>query len=269
MAKQLFQSFWFLAGLMNIPAHPLQYACWIVVSAIGLVGLVRMCTTRVEAVLALTLVANIMAVINYNRYIYSVQGRYLYIGLPIFGLAVARGIAVLAPPGVRTRVCAGLTTALVVAAVGCVGEFDSVYAGIRPGMSLTHGTTPQLYCGNEYSQVMASRGGMLRGIRMYGRRVGEGTFELELRIDTFGNEAQTRAASLSSTSLRKEDAPLEFRFDALSVSPGEQYRVTLRAPDATPVGRAALVYARTVKVEPFQFDGKPIHGELDSQEIIE
>jgi hypothetical protein len=271
-SKQLFQSFWFLAGLMNIPAHPLEYGCWIGMSAVALLGLLRMSRIGVEAVLALIAVAAIVAVLDYNRYINSAQGRYLFIVLPIFGLAVAHGFIAVTPASMRGRAAALLIACVTAAAGGClISAFAPVYAQSRahdrsatpPARSFT----AQLYCRNEYSQVVASSGGALRAIRLHGRRVGNSTFTLEARIDAAGDVA--RWASVSGSAMSADDSPVEFAFDPLIVRPGEVYRVTLSARDATPFGRPALEYTRSTRAEPVHFDGRPLDGSLDLDEVLD
>jgi hypothetical protein len=270
MLKQLFQSFWFLAGLMNIPATSLQYACWIGVSVLALVGIIGMLTSRTEAVLALAALATVITVIDYNRYVYSSQGRYLFIILPIVGLAVARGFTSLTPS--RARVAGGilLVMCLATAAIACVAQaFAPIYADIRSGERSTKLSTPQLYCHNEYSQIVTSRGGMLRGIQLHARRIGDGTFDVQVRIDTASPEAQSRTAVVPSTSLSADETPLDLQFAPLRIERGERYRITVRAPQATPSGRAALTYNRTGDLDHLLFDGKSVRGELDVQETLD
>jgi len=59
------------------------------------------------------------------------------------------------------------------------------------------------------------------------------------------------------------------RCPSLTIAAGEQYRVTLHASEANPFGRAAFAYWRTTNPGPLHFDGRPINGDLDAQEIFE
>jgi Dolichyl-phosphate-mannose-protein mannosyltransferase len=267
---ELFRSFWFLAGLMNVAATPRDYAVWAIVSAIAFVGTAMMLRTRIEVSLVLVLIGSIVAILDYNRFVYSAQGRYLFLVLPAFGVAVARGVLTIPRGRVRVVAATVVCVALTVVAVTCVTmSFAPVYASLPSDGGISAQTsTPQLYCGNEYEQVVSSRGGRLTGLRLIGRRYGTGSYYVELRIDRLDPPQPGSAGAVSSDALEEAERSVVFRVTPVDLRQGERYRITIRAPQANPTTRSAFVYS-TADADGLSLNGIPVGGRLLVEELLD
>lgn len=267
LARQLFQSFWFLAGLLNVAAPPSLYAIWAVVSVIAGIGLIAMLRSRVECVLAIAVGVCVASVLMYNRHVYSAQGRYFFIILPIVGLAVARGVGVLVPLRARAYAAVGLTALVAVASVACWHwSFAPAYRRPMRAARPEHSATSQLYCANAYTQTVASRGGVLTALRLHGRKLGEGSFTVSLNLSL--PDGTTRDAMLPGASMTKVDESIAIAVPPLALAPNQRYLLTLRAPDAHPFARPAFDYARSDEGA-LSVNGIRIRGNLELEEVME
>jgi Dolichyl-phosphate-mannose-protein mannosyltransferase len=268
---QLFESFWFLAGLMNIAARPWMYLGWIVASSVATVGAIAMLRRPAGRLLVIGLLSSIAAVLYYTLHVYSSQGRYLFIALPAFGVALARGLLQLAPVRRRRSVFSLSAVLLTGLAVGClVRSFAPVYGALEPKARSTLVDTAQLYCGHRYLQPFTARGGSLRGIRLRGRRFGaDDAFAVELGLHRAASGEGLRTSSIGSAMLTRTRRTLVFSFPPIPTSPGDRYYVSLQSPDATPLARAGFTYRRAGDEDGLLVDGRPIGGNLVMSEILE
>jgi hypothetical protein len=247
-AGQLFRSFWFLAGLMNVEAAPWMYWVWGAVSALGAAGMLVLWRDPRGRLLVGAWLVVLAAVVQYNRHIHSAQGRYLFIVAPVLGVAVASAITSCRPRW--RRLAGGLLVAVTASlAVGCFAVFfrpTYVIAAVR--QRPTEREIARLYCRNQYMQPIRVSGGRLHGLTIHARRLGDDDFDLEVALQRPRGDV-IRRASLPSRELGARTTATTLWFEPLTIGAGEVFLVSFRAPAATPISRPLLAYAMVATSE--------------------
>jgi hypothetical protein len=263
LLDQLFRSFWFLAGLMNVAAPAWTYRAWGAVSLVAAVGLVLLLRERVGRLLAGAWLLVVAGVVYYALQLYSAQGRYLFVVVPVFALALARPVANV-PRRLRAAAAGALVLVLSGLAAACfVWSFAPTYARgearVRPDVV----DTARLCCRTTYEQTFAARDGVLRGVVVEGRRVGTGGFTLDLALRRLPGGEIVRRASVSGASLGTVPGAVRLGFAPLATRAGETYAATFGAPAATPVSKPALRVDRDPAHDgSLRVDGVPTRGRL-------
>jgi hypothetical protein len=251
--RQLFQSFWFLAGLMNVTAERWMYEIWAAVSGVALAGIVLLCGDRRGRLLAAGWIAVFTAVVEYNFHVYSAQGRYLFIVAPVGGAAVARAWLAVPRPARRPASLVFVGVLGLTSAACFARAFLPAYATTTRRDRPPTAETARLFCANEYTQVVRGDGRDWRGIDLRGRRAGPDPFDLEIALRG-GDGATLRSATVQSASFGTQLSDVAVPFDALQTRAGERYVVALRAPNATPRGKPVLEYVRASGDDSFMVD---------------
>ena len=262
-ADQLFRSFWFLAGLMNVSAPSWMYAAWGAISTIGAFGLLLLFRDRRGRLLAGAFVVVLAAVFEYNAKIYSAQGRYLFIVVPVFGVAIGTVLTAIRSTR-RRRVAAGAlcVVATMLAALCFVGSFLPTYTRATPQRRPADRETARLYCRNVYTQPFRVTGSRLRGVAFHARRVGTGDYALEIDVQRPGGEL-LRHTSVVASELPERPADVIARFDPLDTVTGETLLISFLAPSATPVAKPSLGYSTAAGPDPsFTESGHPNRGHI-------
>lgn len=244
IAYDLFRSFVFLGGLMDLAAPTWLYLSWGLLLSLALIGLGPLCARRIGLVPVAALVSSLASVAHFNLSVSSPQGRYLFIALPVIGVAVAAGFARVVPPSARRSLIpvAVVAPPLLAVAFFALG-FRPTYAGIRERpREATWGGTAQLHCANEYRAEVRSPGGPIEAIELLGSRRGAGGYDVELALFRSGEPAPLARASVSSSEVPLERGPVRFAFSPVATEPGERLSLRLRAPGATPIARSIFFY---------------------------
>ncbi len=260
--RTLFESFWFLAGLMNVAGPSWMYWFWGLTTLVAAVGMALLAQSRNGRLLVLSWLIVLAGVLQYNMYLYSAQGRYLFIVVSVFGMGVARVVVQLS--GSRTTEVAsivGMTLAAI--AIECFrGSFAPTYASLGHRTRPTELETARLCCGGEYGQEILPPGGRLTGVVVASRRSGSGSFELELSVRRGAEGEVVRHATVSSSALDAETKEVVVALEPLVTTPGETLVVALRAPEATPIAKPAVPYRVDPAESRFSINGHVRMGRL-------
>ena len=255
---QTWRSFWFVGGLMNVPAAPWMYVVWAAITIVGIAGVPSLLRVRAGLILVVAALAVVAAVLQYNVAVYSSQGRYLFLAMPAFGAAVAAGADLLRRRAAWTSpalVAVAWTTAVACLVLVLAPAYPAGPTRDRPRTAVT----AQLYCANRYTTAFDAAGGRLRGLALTGRRIGTATFTVHLRVRAGTGE---RTAAAASTAFGEAEAAIPFAFAPLDVAPGEPVTLEIDTNGATPVSRPLLTYTRDGGRSALAVEGTPVAGTL-------
>lgn len=261
VARQMFESFWFLAGLMNVAGREWMYWVWGGVSLVAIAGMGALSADRRGAVLVAAWVLIVLAVFQYNFAVFSSQGRYLFVVVATLGVAISRAVTLLPPTATRPT-AVGLVILLAVTSIACfLLCFVPAYAVDQEPQRPTAIETARLFCGNEYSQRFAGAGGVVNGFRVRGRRVGGGEFDLDLVVRDVAGGAVVSRGRVRGAALASELEDKVIDVDPFPAEAGESYVVTFSAPTATPIDKPTIEYS-VGDAEGFLVGGVSIPGHL-------
>jgi hypothetical protein len=194
----------------------------------------------------------------------------VFVVAAVVGLGVARAVAIL-PGRARTTASAVIMVVLGAVAVECfIVSFAPTYASGEARQRPDEIEAARLFCRNEYTQRIRGTGARLNGVTLWGRRVGSGSFDLEMLIRREPDGEVLRRSSLGSAGLGSEIAEVRIPVEPFQLAIGETYFVTLRAPAATPIAKPTVLYSlRDDAGETVMINGSPGRGHLLLRENYE
>ena len=136
-----------------------MYWVWGAVSVIAAIGMIFLLRDYRGLLVVGAWLIVVAGVFQFNLYVYSAQGRYLFVVAGVIGLGVARAVSVL-PARARSTVSALLVVVMSTLAVGCfMLSFKPTYAMADVRERPNEVEVARLYCRNEYTQTIRATGG--------------------------------------------------------------------------------------------------------------